>query len=86
MSPTFPLHTKGNIELLLDEVTPDNYDVDLMLVEGGGYLTLPQLSPDEVLAIASKIVYAMCQNHRDKAEATVANLTKDIAAQKRLTE
>lgn len=85
MSMTFPLRTKGNIELSLDEVTPDHYDIDMTMVEEHEYLTLPRLSADEVLAVASKIIYAMCQSHPDKAEVTVANLTKDIAARQRLT-
>jgi hypothetical protein len=84
MSTTFPLHTEGNVELSLDEINHDHYDVDMMMVRGRDYLLLQHLSPDEILAIASKIIYAMCQSHLDKAEVTVANLTKDIAATKRL--
>jgi hypothetical protein len=81
MSPTFPLHTEGNIELSLDEINHDHYDVDMK--SRHDYLMLQHLSPDEVLAIASKIICAMCQSHLDKAEVTVANLTKDIHTCKR---
>ena len=76
MSTQFRLHSDGIKDLELDERSA-KYDLDFST--NAGFRTLfNALTPEEVLKIASRMIYAVWCSYPDEADACVRELVDDI--------
>ena len=76
MSTQFKLHAEGMTDLILDERSA-KWDLDLD--DPGDYRTIfYNLTHEEVLKIATKMIYAVWCHYPDEADERVAQLANDI--------